>query len=253
MLAAIRAYIAALADDARNFGMQPVAIGLAVPGLVTPTHAIFSAAFGWHDVTADAFNPLDLPLALGHDVRSAAEAERAHGAAGGAEATLFLPIGTGIAGAITLGDRGGRAPESGDVSGGAVYGGAAGWAGQIGHMPVYPDGRPCGCGQRGCLSRYASASAIAAQCGETSAEAVVARMAAGDETATRVWHEAADALALALATYTLIFDPALVVVGGGLSLAGETLLTPVRDRLTRRLAFRPPPRLELSRLGCTRV
>jgi glucokinase len=64
-----------------------------------------------------------------------------------------------------------------------------------------------------------------------------------------VWGEAIEALALALATYTLLLDPALVVIGGGLSLAGDALVDPVRARLRDRLAFRPAPDVRASRLG----
>ncbi len=218
-------------------GGRPVAVGVAVPGLVTPTHAVFSAAFGWRDVPVAAFaGPLadgDLPVALGHDVRSAGEAELAYG--GGGSDVLYLPIGTGIAGAVVLS--------------GSLYGGAGGWAGQIGHIPVWPDGADCGCGQKGCLAAYASGSAVAARCGVGSAEEVVRLVASGDARATAVWAEAVEALAVALATYTLTLDPAEIVIGGGVSLAGEALLVPLRERLAARLTFRPAPALRASRLG----
>ncbi|MCK2217218.1 ROK family protein [Actinomadura sp. ATCC 31491] len=220
--------------DRSGGGVRVVAAGVAVPGLVTPTHAVFSAAFGWRDVPAPAFAAgLDLPVALGHDVRAAGEAELAYG--DGGRHVLYLPIGTGIAGAVVLD--------------GELYGGERGWAGQIGHVPVWPDGEPCGCGQRGCLAAYASASAVAARCGERSAEDVVRRARAGDPAAAAVWAEAVEALAVALATYTLVLDPEAVVIGGGLSLAGGFLLGPLRDRLAGRLAFRPPPEVRASRLG----
>lgn len=229
-------------DLARTPGHEPVAVGLAVPGLVTAERAVFSAAFGWRDVPAAAFTDVALPVALGHDVRSAGEAEMVYGAARDRRDVLFLPIGTGIAAALALSSRTSE-PNS------SVYGGAAGWAGQLGHIPVYPDGKPCGCGQRGCLSVYASASAIAERCGETSAADVVTRVRAGDPEAVRVWSEAVEALALALATHTLLLDPEAIVIGGGLSLAGEVLLTPLRERLSARLAFRGAPELAVSRLG----
>ncbi|MGP3958721.1 ROK family protein [Nonomuraea sp. 3N208] len=231
VIAAISAFVGDLSRP--RAGMWPVAVGLAVPGLVTATHAVFSAAFGWRDVPVAAFTDVDLPVALGHDVRAAGEAELAYGEGG--RDVLFLPIGTGIAGAVVLA--------------GSVYGGAGGWAGQIGHIPVRPEGLPCGCGQRGCLAAYASAGAIAARCGEPFAEHVLRRVRQGDEVAVEVWGEAVEALALALATYTLLLDPALVVIGGGLSQAGDALLEPVRVGLAQRLAFRPAPDVRASRLG----
>ncbi|MGP4097529.1 ROK family protein [Nonomuraea sp. KM90] len=231
VIAAVSAFVADLARP--RGGARPLAVGLAVPGLVTPTHAVFSAAFGWHDVPAAAFTDVDLPVALGHDVRSAGEAELAYGAGG--KDVLYLPIGTGIAGAVVLS--------------GALYGGAGGWAGQIGHVPVRPDGLPCGCGQRGCLAAYASGSAVAARCGVGSAEEVVRLAASGDPRAVEVWGEAVEALALALATYTLLLDPAAIVVGGGVSLAGDALVGPLRERLAARLGFRPAPEVRVSELG----
>ncbi len=252
VIAAISAFVTDLSRP-RSVGLdggvlEPVAVGLAVPGLVTATHAVFSAAFGWRDVPVEAFTQVSLPVALGHDVRSAGEAELAYGTGSdvrtgstgsdtrsGAGDVLYLPIGTGIAGAVVLS--------------GSLYGGAAGWAGQIGHIPVWPDGVRCACGQRGCLAAYASASAIASRCGEDSAADVVARVTAGDARAVAVWNEAVEALSLALATYTLLLDPALVVIGGGLSLAGDTLIAPLRDRLPTLLTFRHPPALRVSALG----
>ncbi|MFI7151831.1 ROK family protein [Nonomuraea sp. NPDC050022] len=233
VIAAISAFVTDLSRRCTSGGLEPVAVGLAVPGLVTATHAVFSAAIGWRDVPVEAFTEVDLPVALGHDVRSAGEAELAYG--GGSGDVLYLPIGTGIAGAVVLS--------------GSLYGGAAGWAGQIGHIPVRPDGLPCACGQRGCLAAYASASAIAARCGEDSAADVVTRVLRGDAQAVAVWNEAVEALSLALATYTLLLDPALVVIGGGLSLAGDTLIAPLRDRLAALLTFRRPPALRVSALG----
>ncbi|MEV0383702.1 ROK family protein [Nonomuraea sp. NPDC050643] len=231
VIAAISAFIADLTRP--RDGARPLAVGLAVPGLVTPTHAVFSAAFGWRDVPVAAFTDVDLPVALGHDVRSAGEAELAHGE-GGTD-VLYLPIGTGIAGAVVLS--------------GALYGGAGGWAGQIGHIPVRPDGLPCGCGGRGCLAAYASGGAVASRCGVDGAAEVVRRAGEGDALAVRVWDEAVEALALGLATYTLLLDPGAVVIGGGVAQAGDALLVPLRERLAGLLAFRPAPPIRASRLG----
>ncbi|MEV0995219.1 ROK family protein [Nonomuraea sp. NPDC050202] len=232
VIAAVSAFVADLARP--RDGVRPLAVGLAVPGLVTPTHAVFSAAFGWRDVPAHAFAPdVRLPVALGHDVRAAGEAELAYGEGG--RDVLYLPIGTGIAGAVVLS--------------GALYGGAGGWAGQVGHIPVRPDGAACGCGQRGCLAAYASGGAVAARCGLPGAEEVVRAVLAGDARAVAVWDEAVEALALALATYTLVLDPGAIVIGGGVSQAGDTLLVPLRERLSARLGFRQAPEVRASSLG----
>ena len=83
---------------------------------------------------------------LGHDVRTGGLAESVLGAGRELSDFLFLPIGTGIAGAVILK--------------GEPYGGTAGWGGEIGHIPVFPNGETCACGQIGCLETYASASAV---------------------------------------------------------------------------------------------
>ncbi|MBA2894826.1 ROK family protein [Nonomuraea soli] len=227
------AEISRFAAGLQALAASPVAVGLAVPGLVTATHAVYSAAIGWRDVPKAAFTATELPVALGHDVRAAGEAELAFG--GGDGEVLYLPIGTGIAGAVVLG--------------GVPYGGAGGWAGQIGHIPVRPDGLACSCGQRGCLGAYASASAVARAYGVESAARVVEAAAAGEPRAVRIWEQAVEALAVALATYTLLLDPRRIVIGGGLSLAGEHLLAPLRERLAARLTFRAAPELAASTLG----
>lgn len=220
--------LAALGAD--RHGCGPRAVGLAVPGLVEDRIARYSAALGWRDVPATDFCDLDVPVALGHDVHAAGLAEAEHTR----EADfLLLPIGTGIAGAIILG--------------GTPY--ATTLSGQIGHIPVWPGGRPCPCGQRGCLSAYASASAIASGYGTRGASEVARAVAMGDPRALRVWDEAVEALALALATYTLLLDPAAIVIGGGLAESGDLLLEPLRERLAAKLTFREAPPLRTSGLG----
>ena len=178
---------------------------------------------------------LDLPVILEHDVSAAALAEA--GAAAGD--LLFVALGTGIAGV--------------HVVDGEPVRGASGRAGEIGHIPIYPDGDPCVCGQRGCLEAYASAAAISrryrAAGGAPLTAAQVAAARGTDRLARAVWNQAAEALAIALATVTLLLDPGRVVLGGGLAQAGDELLLPVLAGLTYRLAWRPPPPLSIGVLG----
>jgi glucokinase len=153
---------------------------------------------------------------------------------------LVAVVGTGIAGVLHVAGRPVR--------------GALGVAGELGHIPVWPGGEHCPCGQRGCLERYASASAISrryAQAGGSpgvSAEAIALRQPT-DPAAQRVWHDAAEALAIALVTCTMLLDPALIVVAGGLSAAGDALRAPVQAELAQRISWRQPPPLRLSPLG----
>jgi glucokinase len=130
-------------------------------------------------------------------------------------------------------------------------------AGELGHISVAAAGEPCDCGQLGCLEVYASAAGIARRyagaTGNTGrdgldAAAVVARVAT-DPVAAGVWAQAIDALSHALATAVLLLDPATVVLGGGLALAGAALFDPVRAGLQARLRWRPAPEVRPALLG----
>ncbi|WP_308250039.1 ROK family protein [Sphaerisporangium fuscum] len=141
---AISAFIDALARAGHG---TPAGVGLAVPGLVTSDTAVYSANIGWKDVPATDFTNLNVPVRLGHDVRTGGLAESVLGAGRAEPDFLFLPIGTGIAGAVIIGHH--------------PYGGSSGWGGEIGHIPVFPSGERCACGQIGCLETYASAASVA--------------------------------------------------------------------------------------------
>jgi glucokinase len=177
-------------------------------------------------------------VAFEHDVRAGGLAEGQLGAARGASDYLFLPIGTGIAGAVVIGSR----PYSGH-----------GYAGEIGHLIVEPDGPVCGCGARGCLEAIASAAAIdreyARRSGRPAQRLVSELVVAGDPDARAVWQHAIEALARALQAYATLLAPELVVVGGGLAGAGDVLLNPLADALDALLTFQRRPRLVPAELG----
>ena len=224
-------------------GVGVGAVGLAVPGLVDPAagRARYAANLGWRDVPLAALleDDLGVPVRVDHDVRTAGLAEAELGAARGCRDHLFVAIGTGVAAAACVG--------------GAMLAGTSGAAGELGHIPVYPDGLSCACGQRGCLEAYASAAAIARRYARRTGDALdavaVASRLDDDPVAAELWAEAAAALGIALATYTLIADPELIVLGGGLSNAGEVLVTPVVKELGARLTWLPTPRVTVAELG----
>ena len=235
------------AYGAGRFGEPAAAAGVAVPGIVDADRGIasYSANLGWRDVPLrDRLSArLGVPVALGHDVRTGGLAEGRIGAGKGADRFLFIPLGTGIAGAIGIAGR--------------VEAGAHGFAGEIGHIVVRPGGSPCPCGQTGCLERYASAAAVseawAAACGDPEADAAdcAKAVASGDPNAVRVWQDAIDALADGLVTALTLLDPRTLIIGGGLAEAGETLFTPLRDAVRQRVTFQKLPSIVPAALGDT--
>jgi glucokinase len=236
------------AHGERHFGEPAAAAGVAVPGIVDADRGIaaYSANLGWRDVPlrdllSERLN--GVPVALGHDVRTGGLAEGRIGAGRGADRFLFVPLGTGIAGAIGIDGR--------------VEAGAHGFAGEIGHIVVRPGGIPCPCGQRGCLERFASAAAVSEAWAEASgapdADAADCAKAveSGDPRALTVWQEAVDALADGLVTALTLLDPRTLIIGGGLAEAGETLFTPLRAAVERRVTFQKLPTIVPAALGDT--
>ena len=235
---------AGLAETAVTQGLQARAVGIVVPGVVDERNgiAVWSTNVGFRDVPLRDLltKNLGLPAALGHDVRAGGAAECRWGAGQGYDHVLFMAIGTGIAGA--------------HVVQGKAYAGAHGAAGEIGHMIVRPGGTRCDCGARGCLEAVASAAAIGRTYSErTGVDATAAdvadRAAAGEPAAVEVWADAVDALADGLHTAVTLNDPELIVIGGGLAEAGDTLLSPLYTALDTKLTFQRRPSLIRAALG----
>ncbi len=229
-----------------HLGAPALAAGVAVPGIVDEEQGIaaYSANLGWRDLPLRGLLTDRLggvPVALGHDVRTGGLAEGRIGAGKGADRFLFVPLGTGIAGAIGIAGRVG----------------AHGFAGEIGHIVVRPGGTPCPCGQRGCLERYASAAAVseawASVTGNPEADAADCAKAveADDPKAREVWQHAVDALADGLVTALTLLDPRTLIIGGGLAEAGQTLFTPLREAVRCRVTFQKLPTIVPAALGDT--
>jgi len=216
------------------------AVGLAVPGALDEPAGTsrWSGNLQWENLPirnllADAVN---IPVAFGHDVRTAAVAEMRSGAAKGARNAIFIPVGTGIAAALII---------DGEIRS------AEGYAGEIGHVNV--NGKyPCVCGKSGCLepasSTLAISKAYAADSGKAgvTTEEIYKLVVEGDPIATKVWNDATSALARACEILITILAPELIVFGGGLSNAGETFLKPIREYLDSSLTFQRKPRLEIA-------
>jgi glucokinase len=219
------------------------AVGLAVPGALDEPAGTsrWSGNLQWknlpiRDLLRAAIN---IPVAFGHDVRTAAVAELRSGAAKGARNAIFIPVGTGIAAALII---------DGEIRS------AEGYAGEIGHVNV--NGKyPCVCGKTGCLEAASSTLAISkayeAQSGKsgTTTEEIFKLVVTGDSVATQVWADATAAMARACETLITLLAPEVIVFGGGLSNAGETFLKPIRDYLDSSLTFQRKPRLEIAHYG----
>ena len=220
-----------------------VGCGVVVPGLVDELRGVglYSVNLGWRDlpIRDSVASLLGVPTAVGHDVRAGLLAETRLGAARGARHALFLPVGTGIAGALLLD--------------GAVIS-ADGRAGELGHLVIDPTGPACRCGATGCLEVIASAAAIerefaARTGGAAPAEEIAVRATAGDPDASAVWARATAALAQAIVATVTITGVDLVLIGGGLAESGAALLDPLRAAVASRLTFQRPPRLERAAFG----
>ena len=219
--------VKAIAAIVAQFSTQHTvdAVGLAVPGALDEPAGTsrWSGNLQWKNLPIRKLleDAIKIPVAFGHDVRTAAVAEVRNGAAKGARNAIFIPVGTGIAAAFII---------DGEIRS------ADGYAGEIGHINV--NGKyPCVCGKTGCLEAAASTLAIskayAAQSGKTgtTTEEIFQLVVAGDSVATEVWNDATAAMARACETLITLLAPEVIVFGGGLCNAGETFLKPIRDYL----------------------
>lgn len=201
-------------------GREVSAVGLSVAGLVSADRTVvrFATHLPWReDPTASRLAARwGLPVVMDNDVACAAVAELQFGAGRGVDSFLLVTVGTGLGGAL--------------VHHGGLVRGANGMAGELGHVRVVPDGRPCECGMRGCLEQYASGNALVRLAGPDYEDgpAVTAAAGAGDTAALRALAEVGHWLGVGIAGVVSVFDPALVIIGGGVSEAGELLLTPAR-------------------------
>jgi predicted NBD/HSP70 family sugar kinase len=213
-------------------GVRLVGAGLALPGIVSVSAGILLSApnLGWSDVRpADVLTPdlLDgLPLGIGNEADLAARtvAEVAPGRRGSHGDFIYLSGETGIGGAAVLD--------------GHVMTGRHGWAGEVGHVCVDPDGPVCRCGSSGCLEQYAGKRALLTAAGlplDASPADLAERVAAGDPRAREAVDRAARALAVALAGVVNVLDIPTVVLGGHLGEAAEVLAPAVEVMLRERV------------------
>lgn len=223
------ALVDAICSDAGVARERLAAIGLGVPGPLSHAKGIIHAAPnlpGWVNVPLRArfAEATGLPVNLENDANAAAFGEFVAGAGREVRDMVLLTLGTGVGGGILVD--------------GHLHRGAFDNAGEIGHVIVRPQGRPCPCGQRGCLERYASATAVRERYAELAGDAapplhdaaqVLGAATSGNHVAAQVWNDACEALALACVNLQHTLNPERIVMGGGMAEAGEALLQPVRE------------------------
>lgn len=241
-----------------------VGVGVGIAGGVDQhrSHVYFAPNLGWEQVPARAIleESCGLRVVVENDGNAAAWAEARFGAGRGCADFVMVTVGTGIGGGVILG--------------GTVMRGAHGAASEIGHVTAVPDGRPCGCGRKGCWEQYASGNALVREARALAAERrseatfllslgdgtpegvqgehVTEAAAAGDPVAVQAFAVIGTWLGRGLADLTAILDPEMFVVGGGVADAGDLLMEHVRAVLDDDVVghpHRPLPRVVLAEMG----
>jgi glucokinase len=247
---------------ARSYDVAAVGIGAAGYVDATRTVVMFSPHLNWRrePLRARVAERLRLPVVVDNDANTMALAESRFGAAQGHRFVLGVTLGTGIGGALVIDQR--------------VFRGANGMAGEFGHMQVVENGHRCECGNRGCWEQYASGNALVRDARELvrSASPMAHRLselvegdadrlegpeitraaAEGDPLSAELLGDVGRWFGVGLAGLTAAFDPGCIVVGGGLSDAGELLLAPARQAFSRSLTgrgYRTEPVIVQARLG----
>jgi glucokinase len=240
------------------------AIGIGAAGFVDAGRAkvVFAPNLAWRDepLKAALESRCGLPVVVENDANAAAWAEARFGAGRGRSFLVILTLGTGLGGGL--------------VVAGELYRGRHGIAAEFGHLKVEPNGRRCGCGGRGCWERYASGTALVHEAQEIASvspaistrmlelagglpEAITGRIVTqaaqdGDEGAIEAFRTVGTWLGHGMASLANVLDPAMFVLGGGVSAAGELVREPavraLEERITAR-AYREVPTVRLAELG----
>ena len=240
------ASIVKLRDKCGSSGLAGVGIG--TPGFIIMEKGIITASpnlpgFENFPMRDDIERQLRAPVILENDANAAALGEKWQGAGRDVDDLVLLTLGTGIGGGVIVGGR-------------ALHG-YLGMAGELGHITVNPMGNPCGCGNRGCLEKHASATAVSAlarvlNVGENlTAKQICALATSGDERALRVWSLMGEALGVALAMLVNIFNAPLYLLSGGMLPAWEFFAPTMMDVIRQRsFTFRASEtRIEKATLG----
>lgn len=245
-----------LLDEGRDHGFAARALGLGVPGVISGGTVRSSpnlSPLDGVDLAAVMRERLALPVTVVNDANAIAWGEAQYGAGRDIDSFVVLTLGTGVGGALVLNRR--------------LWEGADGSAGEIGHIMVEPHGRPCGCGSRGCLEQYASATGIVASAREALAAGVgglldgvteeeltsvqVASAArAGDRAAMIAFEEAGSRLGQVLAGVANLLNLDAAVLTGGASESFDLMRSSFESELLARAFALPAARLAVVRGVC---
>ena len=259
LVSAITAAVRECEAKASKRGAAVLAVSVVVPGSVqVETGAIFNApnipSLQGYELAPALEKALGRPVLLENDANAAALGEMWQGAARGYQTILCLTLGTGVGGGIILDGQLWRGPD--------------GTAGEIGHMSVEPfGGVKCKCGNTGCLEVYSSATAIvrmtrealaqhpgsllhSTATDELNSEKVFSAASEGDELALQVFQRMGVYLGIAMANLVNIFNPEMIVVGGGVSAAWEMFAQHARTEVMKRAFPVPAQRCQIVRVEC---
>lgn len=244
---------------------EATSVGISAAGFVSSDRQTMLATpniAGWNGINlkSEISREVSLPIVIENDANAAAWGEAVYGAGRGESELMMVTVGTGIGGGI--------------INNGALYRGAFGVAAEFGHMRLVPDGHLCGCGKFGCFEQYASGSALRRHLMEaiavdpSRAHSLLARgdgtlegikgnhitdaARAGDPIAVEAFNTTGEWLGAGIASLSVILDPALVVIGGGVIDAGELLMAPTRLAIEKYMPFsgkHPMPRVVVAELG----
>jgi glucokinase len=262
---AIVSSIGDLVEELRDRAEDDIAgVGVAAAGFVDRDRStvLFAPNLAWRDepLRADLEKRLGMSVVIENDANAAAWGEFRFGAGEDVDDLLLITVGTGIGGGI--------------VVDGELLRGGFGIGAEVGHVRVVPDGRLCGCGNHGCWEQYGSGSALVrttrleAAAGSLLAAPLLERAggdplkidgpmisaaaAEGDRFATGQLEELGGWLGAGIASLAAVLDPTVVVVGGGVSEAGDLLLQPIRESFARLLTgrgHRPMAEIRQAALG----
>ncbi len=215
-------------------------IGASAPGTVKDGVVVSAVNLGWTNAPFAEILSRKTGVAtyLSNDANSAAYAEALWGAGEGASSLIAFTLGTGVGGGIVFDGR--------------IWEGNNGFAGELGHMIIEPNGRPCGCGKRGCIEAYASATALVSRtkhymslhkesemwnvaCGNidrVNGKTAFTALMRGDRTAGIVIDEFIGYFAIAVSNVINIFQPDVVCIGGGISREGDNLMKPLCEKVS---------------------